>query len=249
MHLRDGVRLNTIFRCTTGLPNKTCHTLAKQDICLPGSLYLPSSQHLYTYPPSYEDNGPAPWLVHLPVRTFRILIQPENTLAAIVNIRDELPEDAPPYGYIPTQYVAILFIALYSISSGEFMMLSMLDRCSYRLSAVHLGQAVKFRMWWATWTILAFGLLEIAGWSGRMWSNLNIMNGSAFQLQYVYVKQAAKLPTLIQLQNYYFNPRPNTFAGLSFHHFRSSRSNVGSFLQPIFPQTLFVSFIIPVCMS
>ena len=40
-------------------------------------------------------------------------------------------------------------------------------------------------MWWATWTVILCGLLEITGWAGRLWSSINVGNGDAFQMQYV----------------------------------------------------------------
>lgn len=52
-------------------------------------------------------------------------------------------------------------------------------------AVVHTGQALKYRMWWLFPTIIIGGLTEILGWSGRLWSSIDIMQGDAFMIQYV----------------------------------------------------------------
>ena len=40
-------------------------------------------------------------------------------------------------------------------------------------------------MWWILPTICLAGILEVVGWSGRIWSSMNISNISPFQMQCV----------------------------------------------------------------
>ncbi|KAF8871610.1 RTA1-domain-containing protein [Infundibulicybe gibba] len=71
-----------------------------------------------------------------------------------------------PYGYIPTESVTIIFIALFSISS-----------------VVHVGQSIVSRMWWLLPTVGLCGILEIIGWSARLWSSMNPRAESPFEMQ------------------------------------------------------------------
>ncbi|KAI0748847.1 RTA1-domain-containing protein [Fomes fomentarius] len=61
-----------------------------------------------------------------------------------------------PYGYIPTEWICILFIALFAVSSF-----------------IHLAQAVHTRLWWLLGTTVLAGITEIIGWSGRLWSSIS----------------------------------------------------------------------------
>ena len=59
---------------------------------------------------------------------------------------------------------------------------------SYFLSpAMHLFQAVRYRMWWLLPTVCLCGLLEVLGWSARLWSSINPFIVIPFQIQWVYI--------------------------------------------------------------
>lgn len=73
-----------------------------------------------------------------------------------------------PYGYAPTEYVCIIFVVLFSVSA-----------------ALHLGQAVRYRMWWLIPTAVFCGVLEILGWAARLWSSRNPPNPNPFEMQIV----------------------------------------------------------------
>jgi len=74
--------------------------------------------------------------------------------------------DLSPYHYIPTQYVTIIFVVLFGLSTS-----------------MHLFQAVKYRMWWLLPTVCLCGLLEVLGWSARLWSSINPFIVIPFQIQ------------------------------------------------------------------
>ncbi|KAJ7685952.1 RTA1 like protein-domain-containing protein [Mycena rosella] len=58
------------------------------------------------------------------------------------------------YGYIPEEFVAIMFLVFFGIST-----------------MVHIGQATYYRMWWMLLTACQCGLGEVIGWSGRAQSS------------------------------------------------------------------------------
>ncbi|KAI0353300.1 RTA1-domain-containing protein [Trametes cingulata] len=76
------------------------------------------------------------------------------TSVAILAARAE--RHRSPYGYVPTEWICILFIALFGVST-----------------AIHLGQTVWSRLWWLLGTTVLAGLIEIIGWSGRLWSSIS----------------------------------------------------------------------------
>ncbi|KAJ6552992.1 RTA1-like protein [Mycena capillaripes] len=72
------------------------------------------------------------------------------------------------YGYLPHEYVAIIFVVLYGISA-----------------ALHVGQATYYRMWWLLPTACLCGLGELVGWSGRLWSSFSPSFYNPFMMQIV----------------------------------------------------------------
>lgn len=78
------------------------------------------------------------------------------------------PISVGPYHYVPTEWICILFLVLYSIST-----------------VLHLGQAVKYRLWWMIPTATFAGILEILGWSARLWSSRNPKLLTPYEMQIV----------------------------------------------------------------
>jgi hypothetical protein len=74
--------------------------------------------------------------------------------------------DLSPYHYIPTEYVTIIFVVLFGLSTS-----------------MHLFQTVRYRLWWLFPTVFLCGLLEVLGWSGRLWSSINPFIIIPFQIQ------------------------------------------------------------------
>ncbi|KAJ7627937.1 RTA1-like protein [Mycena polygramma] len=70
------------------------------------------------------------------------------------------------YGYIPHEYVAIIFVVLFGIST-----------------ILHIGQATYYRMWWLLPTACLCGLGELVGWSGRLWSSYSPSFSNPFMMQ------------------------------------------------------------------
>ncbi|KAJ3927553.1 MAG: hypothetical protein NXY57DRAFT_1042324 [Lentinula lateritia] len=82
-----------------------------------------------------------------------------NSISLIVIPRDdEMVLD--PYGYKPTLSICLLFLCLFGISSPLF-----------------------YRKWFFLYTAVLAGLVEILGWPGRLWSNQNLPNSTAFTMQ------------------------------------------------------------------
>ncbi|KAG1737998.1 RTA1-like protein [Suillus lakei] len=78
------------------------------------------------------------------------------------------PVSVGPYHYVPTEWICILFVVLYSIST-----------------VLHLGQAFKYRLWWMLPTAILAGVLEILGWSARLWSSRNPKLLTPYEMQLV----------------------------------------------------------------
>jgi hypothetical protein len=74
--------------------------------------------------------------------------------------------DLSPYHYIPTEYVAIIFVVLFGLSTS-----------------IHLFQTVRYRMWWLLPTVCLCGFLEVLGWSARLWSSISPFLVTPFQIQ------------------------------------------------------------------
>ncbi|KAI5887194.1 RTA1-domain-containing protein [Schizophyllum commune H4-8] len=72
------------------------------------------------------------------------------------------------YGYVPTEWVCIMYVALFSITT-----------------ATHLGQAIYTRCWWLLPTVGLCGALEIFGWAGRLWSAHEVLKKDPFMMQIV----------------------------------------------------------------
>lgn len=82
------------------------------------------------------------------------------------------------YGYVPTEWVCILFVVLFSLSTSEFLRCFSANAKDHTSSleifvVAHLAQALRSRLPWLIFTIVPGGLLEILGWSGRLWNAIN----------------------------------------------------------------------------
>ncbi|KAG2124049.1 RTA1 like protein-domain-containing protein [Suillus clintonianus] len=73
-----------------------------------------------------------------------------------------------PYNYVPTEWICIFFVVSYSIST-----------------AIHMGQAFKYKLWWMIPTATFAGVLEIFGWSARLWSSRSPQLLTPFEMQLV----------------------------------------------------------------
>ncbi|KAJ6582639.1 RTA1 like protein-domain-containing protein [Mycena vulgaris] len=73
-----------------------------------------------------------------------------------------------PYGYIPIEPICILFVALFGIST-----------------LTHLGQAIRHRLWWLLPSVVFAGCIETLGWSGRLWSSIDITQALPFEIQII----------------------------------------------------------------
>ncbi|KAJ7927741.1 hypothetical protein B0H13DRAFT_2312136 [Mycena leptocephala] len=73
-----------------------------------------------------------------------------------------------PYGYTPTEYVCMLFVALFSFST-----------------LLHIGQAIHYRMWWLFLSAILAGIFETVGWGGCLWSSKSPPISEAYEIQIV----------------------------------------------------------------
>ncbi|CDZ98167.1 RTA-like protein [Phaffia rhodozyma] len=90
--------------------------------------------------------------------------------------------DTALYGYVPTEWVCIVFVVVFSLTT-----------------IVHLAQAMRYRLTWLALTIVPGGLLEILGWSGRLWNAINPRPLDGYLMQICCLILA---PALIMASNY-----------------------------------------------
>ncbi|TBU31275.1 RTA1-domain-containing protein [Dichomitus squalens] len=88
------------------------------------------------------------------------------TAASAATTVDSVHSINNPYGYVPTKWICILFIVLFSVST-----------------IIHLVQAIRSRLWWLLITACLAGIGEILGWSARLWSNQNVSNIEPYIMQ------------------------------------------------------------------
>ncbi|KAF8503092.1 RTA1 like protein-domain-containing protein [Gautieria morchelliformis] len=87
-----------------------------------------------------------------------------NELAA----RKSDGEEISPYGYIPTQWICILYVALFGVTT-----------------AIHFVQVfyIKPRSYWMLPTVVMCGMGELIGWGARLWSSITPHSQNAFLMQ------------------------------------------------------------------
>lgn len=73
-----------------------------------------------------------------------------------------------PYNYVPTEWICITFVALFGINT-----------------ALHIYQSWKFHMWWLIPTVVVAGILEVLGWSARLWSSISPTLLTPFEIQLI----------------------------------------------------------------
>ncbi|KAG8734969.1 hypothetical protein FRC10_011149 [Ceratobasidium sp. 414] len=71
-----------------------------------------------------------------------------------------------PFNYVPTLWICVLFIVLFSLTT-----------------VTHVFQATRLKVWYMLPTLSLCGLVEILGWSGRLWEHFNTTNSSPFMMQ------------------------------------------------------------------
>jgi hypothetical protein len=107
------------------------------------------------------------------------------------------------------------------VRSRTFGACSSFSHCCARCATIvlHFSQTIYYRMWWLLPTVGLCGLLEIIGWSGRIWSSLNPPLISPFQMQYVHRHlYSMNEPFRPCYQNYGHDFGPHAIAGRQFRH-------------------------------
>ncbi|KAJ7075210.1 RTA1-like protein [Mycena belliarum] len=87
-------------------------------------------------------------------------------IAQLISRAAEAKIKKSKYGYTPTTYVAFIFLALFGIST-----------------ILHLGQAIRYRMWWLLPTACLCGVGELVGWGGRLWSSYSPTEKTPYMMQ------------------------------------------------------------------
>ncbi|KAI6127259.1 RTA1 like protein-domain-containing protein [Pisolithus sp. B1] len=108
-----------------------------------------------------------------------------------VNQDPATAEATSPYNYVPTEWICITvgphipdmfgYCTEPVPSLAQFVMLFGIN------TVLHIFQSWKFRMWWLIPTVVVAGILEVLGWSARLWSSISPTLLTPFEIQYVTV--------------------------------------------------------------
>lgn len=77
-------------------------------------------------------------------------------LARAASLTPEEIQREVPYHYIPTEWICIVFVALFGVTG-----------------VIHVAESLFFRMWWLLPTAGLAAVAEVVGWVGRLWSSQN----------------------------------------------------------------------------
>lgn len=102
--------------------------------------------------------------------------------------------------YVPTRGVTYTFIILFSITT-----------------LAHFGQSIYYHKMFMLPTAVFGGLLEIAGWGGRLWQNNNKYSNSPFQL---HVTATVLGPTPLVAANFVVSGRIIQILGVQYSRIR-----------------------------
>ncbi|KAI0263773.1 RTA1 like protein-domain-containing protein [Gloeopeniophorella convolvens] len=100
----------------------------------------------------------APTTIHTPPKH-------RSTMTSSQPLTGNIKEDSQ-YHYIPTEWICIVFVTLFGLST-----------------LIHTLQGIHYRLWWLLPTAVLCGLLEVIGWSGRLWSSQNPFLSTPFLMQ------------------------------------------------------------------
>lgn len=101
--------------------------------------------------------------------------------------------DDLPYNYVPTEWVCIVFVVLFSLLTSKLLSdqisfyyaVNQLTTIIFFSIVVHAVQAIRSRIWWLFPTAVVCGVTETIGWSGRLWSSKSPDSRTPFLMQCV----------------------------------------------------------------
>ncbi|KAI0724600.1 RTA1-domain-containing protein [Cerioporus squamosus] len=77
----------------------------------------------------------------------------------------DIPQDSL-YGYVPTMSVCIIFISLFTVCT-----------------VIHAAESFYWRIRWLLPTACFAGIMEVLGWSARLWSSISPLNRDPYIMQ------------------------------------------------------------------
>ena len=75
------------------------------------------------------------------------------------------------------------FLVLFGLSTGKRNRLSSNAGGLALVTVIHVWQSVKSRSWWLLPTVVAAGMLEIMGWSARLWLSKSPLALTPYEIQ------------------------------------------------------------------
>ena len=120
----------------------------------------------------------------------RLVVCPRALVLDLANssIIVDMSVDSSPYNYIPSRTVAIIMLTHFGLSTGNVLNSTPQILCVLKLHStvnlvIHAGQATRYRLWWLLPTACFCGIIELIGWSGRLWSSFSPLASTPFQIE------------------------------------------------------------------
>jgi hypothetical protein len=85
---------------------------------------------------------------------------------------------SPRNGLVSLSFRSSVYLQVRSSAFADKSFLTMIIAV-----VLHIFQALRFRLWWLFPSAILCGLLEVTGWSGRVWSSRNPYLEKPFLLQ------------------------------------------------------------------
>ena len=82
-------------------------------------------------------------------------------------------------------YCVPLLLWIFYTSVPSYRPISVAFAFNIYSQVLHLGQATRYRTWWLLPTACFCGVIEILGWSGRLWSSFSPLLTTPYQIQWV----------------------------------------------------------------
>lgn len=135
---------------------------------------------------------PTPFLS--PPSDATMVVQPPSAINPDTGLPWNVRTDSS-FGFVPTLAVCIVFVALFALtgrqSSSSLYCAPLQCQALTRTRGhapfsvvAHLCQAFRYRVtrWWIP-TVVTCGLVEVIGWSGRIWGSQNVWSQNPYIMQ------------------------------------------------------------------
>ena len=149
-----------------------------------------------------------------------------------------IPLRSFPHG----SYCVPLFLWIIDMSVPCYRAISHAFVFYHHSQVLHLGQAIRYRTWWLLPTACFCGVIELLGWSGRLWSSISPLLTTPYQIQWVelvlvFLHVTDQVVRQDNLYHYCAHSTPHREFRCSWRHDEAA----GFWLQSVEPKVAYVS--------